>query len=84
MRRDPAFQQVVEGILAGNGMAALDQSVTPTVERALDGSVVNRMEAELGGDPRPYFCPECGTEKAEPGREPCPSCVKFQQRLYED
>lgn len=82
MRKDAFFRMMVDQVLAGGGVGAPDLDVMPVVERQLDGTVTNRMEEELGGDPNGYFCRECGEEMEAPSDEPCSACVKFHQQLY--
>lgn len=84
MRQDPHFQILVSRVLSGDGLVDDDLDHTPVVERLPDGTVRNRMEEELGGDPRAYFCPECGEEMEEASGGPCSSCTKDHQRLYGD
>lgn len=82
MRKDPHFQRLVDMVASGAGISGPDLDHTPVIERQLDGSVVNHFEEEMAGDPRGYFCPRCGGEKEEAGKEVCPDCEKFLKEFY--
>jgi len=78
MRRDANFQKLVDAVLRGESLAFEDRDLSPDVVRNRDGSVRSRMEAELGGYPADFFCPDCDEPVTQPGT--CEKCRTYERR----
>jgi len=78
LRQHEPFREMVATYLDSGAVSLPDLEQTPRITRRVDGTVVDLMTEELGGDPNRWLCRDCRAE-ISPGSVRCGACQEWRE-----